>query len=811
LIPKPYCLKKTPSAVLVIFHLLFFQVASAQIAVHGIVEDEGKKPLQYVIVSLHQGAVVVGNTITDSTGYYRFTSLKTGEYQFLFRFVSYSDTIRSAALKGDTTIDIQLQNSKLLKPAEVQAKKPILQMEIDRLRFNVSGTDLAYGNNIWDVIGKTPLVNATEDGTVTISGTSGAVVYMNNKRVMLSGNALKAYLSAMPSDNMEAIEVMTSPSSKYDAEGGGGILNIVTKKNKVDGFNGNAVLSTRETALNSQSGSLFLNGRTGKRDIYSSLYLVDKRREPVSIQDFYFPPGGNDALLSSDINTSGQTRTWSSGVNLGIDHQLNANQVIGLLFDYSGNWDNKVRNAISYDQYLNSDSVTSSANTDQLNSNTFSLNLNYEGKLDSSGKKLSVDVDALHYSSSYNSVSNTNVLDSGTGKSLYDQDYFRSSSPQQVSNQSLKVDYTWPLGKNTSLEAGAKVSISEISDNLLFQNYDGNGGWVKDTGLSNLFKYDENINAAYAMLNHKISAVWAYQLGSRVENTIARGYLDGVKVVNRNYTDLFPTGFLKFAPPKWGTYVLAVSSRITRPSYWDVNPFRTYTTDKTYFEGNPFLLPSRYYREELSHSWNSKGAPYTFQVAASQTLNEFFSLPYQDTGNVVVYEKVNYGNKYSYTAAGIYYNQLRPWWQLSATILTGYIMTQGSYAEQPIDNRSFLFSISTNQTFTISKKEGLSCTVIANNTAPFTMVDTRIGNRLETEIRFRKSAGAFNMVLSATDLFKSNKDNYTVHETDLSAVESFYYDTRSAAFTVSYNFGKSTIKKNRSRSAEFENVKGRIM
>ncbi|HET6256484.1 MAG TPA: outer membrane beta-barrel protein [Puia sp.] len=795
----------------VFFYILLIQAASAQITVNGKVEDEIKKPLQYVVVSLHQGAIVVGNTITDSAGRYQFNHLKAGEYKFLFRFVSYNDTTLRAVIKEDTSIDVQLQSGKMLQSAQVTAKRPILQMEIDRLRFNVSGTDLAYGNNLWDVIGKTPLVNTSEDGAIRISGNSGAIVYVNNRKIMLAGNALKAYLSAIPADNVDAIEIMTTPSSKYDAEGGAGILNIITKKNTQDGFNGNASLSTRQTALNSQSGSLFLNGRTGKWDIYSDVYVVDKRREPTAIQDFYFPGSASDDVQNSDISTSGQTRTWSSGINLGIDRQLNRNNVIGLLFDYSGNWDNKSRNAVTHDQYLSSDSTTSSANTDKLNSNTYSFNLNYEGKLDSLGKKLALNFDALNYTSSYHSVNNTDVLDEATGKPLYNQDYFRSSSPQRVNNQSLKADFSWPFSKKISLDLGAKASASAINDNLVFEDYGAGGVWVENAALSNLFKYDENINAAYAILNHKINSIWAYQIGTRVENTIDRGYLDGVKVVDRNYTDVFPTGFLKFTPPHLGTYGLAVSSRITRPSYWDVNPFRTYTTDKTYFEGNPFLLPSRYYREELSHGWKGKSATYTVQLAASQTLNEFFSLPYQDSGNVVVYQKVNYGNKHSYTVAGIYYNQLRPWWQLSGTILAGHVSTQGSYASLTIDSRSYLVSISTNQTFSISPKHGLTCTVVANNTFPFTIVDTRVGNRLDTEIRFRKSAGAFNIVLSATDLFKSNKDNYNVHESDLLAVESFYYDTRSVALTVSYNFGKTTIRKNRSRATEFEAVKDRIM
>ena len=178
---------------------------------------------------------------------------------------------------------------------------------------------------------------------------------------------------------------------------------------------------------------------------------------------------------------------------------------------------------------------------------------------------------------------------------------------------------------------------------------------------------------------------------------------------------------------------------------------------------------------------------------------------------MVVFKKVNYGNKYSYTGALIYSNEFRPWWQFTGTLLTGYVRSIGDYATVPINNKTFLLTLSTNQTFTLSRKDGLTCTVIANNSLPYTIVNTRVGDRLDTEIRLRKSAGALNLTLSVTDLFRTNKDNYLVHAGDLQAVEAFYNDTRSVALTMGYNFGKSTVKSNRERDTQFQDVKGRIM
>jgi hypothetical protein len=683
-----------------------------------------------------------------------------------------------------------------LKAATVVGKRPIVEAGIDRLRFNVAGTDLVKGNTLWGLIEKTPLVTAGENGSIQIAGTTGAVVYINNKRKVLTGEALKTWLAAMPADNVEAIEVITTPSSKYEAEGGAGILNIVLKRNKQEGFDGSLALSNRETALNSQSGSVFLNDCSGKWDVYSTTYGVNRRRKPTARQDFSFGSSGE----SSDIALTNHNQAVSAGTNLGIDYQATPNQVVGMLFDYSGDWNNNTRDADTY----SGDSVAYSNNRDKINAHTYSLNLNYDGKLDPTGKRLSVDVDALRYVSSYRSTSRTAVLDRV-------DDYFRSSSPQDVSNQSVKVDFKWPFSKRVTLETGAKLSFSQINDNLVFENNGGGNAWVKDESRSNVFRYNEDIVAAYAVLNHTVNSSWAYQVGTRLEHTSARGWLDDIKAVNQNYLNAFPTGFLKFSPASKAIYVLAVSSRITRPSYWDVNPFRTYTNDATYWEGNPFLSPSRYYREELRRTMNVGKASYTFMAAATQTLGEIYALPHNDTGNVVVFKKINYGNRYSYTGAFVFAEAFRPWWQFSGTVLSGYIRTIGNYADVVINNKTFLLTLSTNQSFTLSRKNGLSCTVIANNSLPYTIVNTRVGDRFDTELRIRKTSGPFNFTLSVTDIFKTNRDNYVVHNGDLTALEEFYNDTRSVALTMNYAFGKASVKKNRDRDTQFQDVKDRIM
>ncbi|SDG75434.1 Outer membrane receptor proteins, mostly Fe transport [Flavobacterium omnivorum] len=785
-------------------------IGYSQLSITGKVTNEDEKPLVSVLVSIYSKKNIISNTITDSIGSYSFKNLKMNNYTIIYSYSTLNDSIPLVRLKTDTIINFRLQKANLLDEAIVKYKNPTLTRKIDRLIFNVSDTDIVYGNNIWNVIEKTPLVSSTSDGEIQINGTSGAIVYVNNKRKMLSGTALKNYLGSIPAENLKSIEIITTPPSKYDSEGSAGILNIVFKKNKEEGLIGDLSLSSRQTAVNSQAISNSLNYRKGKLNVFTTAYLSNRNRQPKFSKEILYSRNNNQ-LENRVINSFNDFEIESPGFNLGSDYQINSKNIIGVLFDYSGSWHNEKRIALRNDYFKNSGSVYVTHNKDELKSKTFSINLNYEKKIDSLGKALTFDLDFLKFISRNNSVSATDMIDQMTNNPLFNLNTFRSSSPQENTIGSFKMDLEYPVNERFSFDIGLKSSISVIDNNLIFENRSSENVWENDILRSNLFKYDENINAVYGLFNHELSSKWSYQIGVRFENTISKGWLQKVKVIDKNYNNIFPTAFLKYATSKDKSYVLAITSRITRPSYWDLNPFRTYTTDETYFEGNPFLLPSKYYRQEISYMSSSSKGTLTIQLATSQTFDEFFSLPSNPTENIISNKKTNYGNKYGFSNTVTYYSQLQPWWKLTSTLLSAFVNTKGSYAENiNINDKTYLFSVSANQNFTISNQKGLTCSLIVSNTFPNTIVNTHIGNRLETEIRLRKSIGNLNITLSAQDVLKSNKDKYRIQVNDLRITDENYHDTRSVALALSYSFGKSTIKDKRDRETGISDIKNRM-
>jgi len=782
---------------LVLLLLFISNLTFGQYTLSGKITDSDQKPIEFTIVSLSSNSETVDYVITDSLGRYEMTELAAGEYSCLFQYVAYADTAITINLTANKKLDLIYEGSLLLDEAVIVAKKPVLTRKIDRISFNVANTDIVFGSSIWEVLRKTPLVEVSNDGDIKINGTSGVTVYINDRKKVLSGEALMNYLSSVPSDNIEAIEVITTPPSRYEAQGGAGVLNIVMKRNEHEGLTGSIVGKTLQATFNSHGGNLSLNSRKGKLNVYADAYISNNTTQRLLDKNIDF--GSNNFLVKRQINTIFGSKSKYFGGDLGIDYDVKKNHVIGMLIDFSGSNNVDNRNAISMDNYSTTDSLSITDNTDDGMLKNYSVNLNYQGTLDSTGKKLTVNLDFFDYDSSDESVSKTGLYATDAETLLYTRSWFRSASPQKIKNLSASLDYEWSINDKLYIELGGKTSFSTINNDLLFEDRIDESVWIRDPLRSNLFKYEENIHAVYTSLNYDINDKWEYKLGVRLENTESNGFLEGKQVVDRNYTNIFPTAFLKYSANDESSYVLSLSSRITRPSFWNVNPFRYYTSDNAYLEGNPFLLPSKYFRQELNYTLRNESGTYIFQTGASQLIDEFYALPFNPSENVIANRQINYGNKYAFFESITMRKNFTDWWSLTGNMLAAYIMSKGEYNDIVIDNKTFLLSLSANQSFDISQKAGLSATLVLRNTFPIKIVNTDIGNRLVTELQLRKKMGRFSVGLHFRDMFKSNKDRYKIQVNDILINDINYHDSRGVLLVLRYSFGKLTIKDQRYR------------
>jgi len=517
--------------------------------------------------------------------------------------------------------------ARVLDKVTVTGKKPFLEQKADKLVVNIEGSATAAGATAFEIVQKIPGVLVINE-KLTVVG-KGTPVIMINGRVSQYTDILQV-LREMSAADIEKIELITNPGARYDAMGGA-IINFILKQNANLGTNGTVTLNGSTGLYNRNAthtdrnfyrhGEGFsLNYREGKFNIYTSYNFL--HRNQFDYNEF-------DRLINSYrfVQTNYAPGYYNSHTyRAGIDLYANKKNTIGIMvrgFSRNGldeaqnnTWqlDGITKQPLSNFQTFN--------NTQNQRVNT-AVNGNWKHSLDSSGNDLNIDLDYATFT-----VNNTsdiiNQLSNGSKHSL-----------QQIIHNPVrllvfKTDYTHPIGKHAKVEMGIKSGIATINNDLLFTQ---NG--VTDNSRSTDFKYQENINAAYASFQHTIHK-WELRGGLRTEQTIATGHMHGQLILEKNYWQLFPSFFVTRKLSKQLSAILQYSKRVNRPGYLQQNPFIQYLDSLTYSKGNPLLKPeianeykfSLAYKNQpfLSISYNKK-RDVIFENAPNQNGNLTYTMP----------------------------------------------------------------------------------------------------------------------------------------------------------------------------------------
>ena len=586
--------------------------AGAQLgSVTGKVLD-GDAPAEFTNVLLVTVAdsQVIKLELADESGNFTFTDLPAAEYFIRTSGIGYADTPHPAfpltAGQALTLPDYDLKsNGTTLDAVEVIARKPFLEQKAGMLVVNVDQTITGQGGSVIDMLRKVPGI-VIAGSRIQMAGKSGLTILIDGRPTKYMD--INSLLRDMPADNIKSIEVISQPGAQYDAEGNGGVINIVLKKNALSGFNGQAYVGGGYGQRAKYRAGSNLSYRTGKWNLTGG--AAYNRRSWVE---------GLDLIRRFDDRTFVQTNRdfglpVSYSVRGGADYDLNDRQRAGVNVRY--NWGESNRTASNntrvetpetgmlmqaFSTALNNERPWTSLNTDAF----------YRIQLDTSGQEINFDL-------SYNSFTRdgrTDLVTTGDGN-FPDRVNLEPSTADIISGQ---VDYKKPLSKQTVFKAGAKASVAEL-DNELLARFNQGGEMIVDRNLSNRFLYDENIQAVYSSLAWEKGDLSA-NLGLRYERTEMDGYNVTVDSFNRrDFSQLFPS--LSFSMPAVGPLgvSLAYSYRIERPSYYDLNPFVSYLDPLTFEKGNPFLRP------ELVHSG---------QVSLTYEKQPFFNLSYDYTSDVI--------------------------------------------------------------------------------------------------------------------------------------------------------------------------------
>lgn len=626
---------ENPSLLLIILSTLCHLSSFGQGMIKGSVTDEKNTPLNSVIVKLKVTAdsVVYKSMSTDQSGSFVFNNVAQGNYGIEIDLLGYNRTTRSGLIvnRTDTTINlgtITLSSStRTLSGIEIKAKASFIEKQIDKTVVNVDQNIANTGTNVLELLKKLPGVQVSPDGQVTLNGKSGVNITIDGKTTYLSGEDLANLLTNTPSSDIHKIEIMTNPSAKYDAEGTGGMINIIRKKNSKSGLNGTVTGGFGWGHNHRYNGSLALSYKNDKYNLYvNNNYGYNKALPGKStvIADIM----NNNALLTEEVSDNSRGSTYraynsAAGLNLYLSPKTTLT-LTGNILDREAT-ENIASLVTSFDGSHNQTGGENFAAINRDKPFNYTTGVQLVHKLDTSGRQWSADADFSSYRyqpGQYNTTVNYDL--SGN---LLSQDNVFIDESRTLRIFGARADYVQPLPGNGKIETGLKSSYVKTNNNSTYYNQMG-GQNVVDSAKNDYNINSENINAAYFNFNGQYQKL-TVQAGLRAEQTVTTGQqLSTNAAVERNYFQLFPTLFLSDKLGDQNTFNFQFGRRTDRPDYHELVPFRRPLSATLYFQGNPNLRPNLDWHTEITWAYH-----HTFFVtAAYDVVRDYLrTFPYLDS------------------------------------------------------------------------------------------------------------------------------------------------------------------------------------
>lgn len=592
--------------------VLAAQPPQKRITIKGtVLEKDSDFPLEYATISFtnSKGEIVTGG-VTDMNGKFSI-EVPAGTYDVKFEFISYqTHVLRKQNLTKDTTYPTVYlaMDAASLNEVVVRAETTEVQIRLDKKVYNIGKDLTAGGATVSDALNNVPSVTVDVDGTIALRGSENVKILINGKPSAIAGFGSTDALRQLPAESIERVEVITSPSARYDAEGTAGILNIILKKEKTLGLNGSLSGSVSTPLGTNLTGNI--NLRTNKFNIFTTTGFYYNDMPGVGrFDNHYFSrnitdAAGNVITVEPNYdrvmeNRDNQRLRRGFNTNLGIEYFLTESSSLTASGFYRlGNNNNETINKVqNFKNNTLQEQNVRTENADDDNSN-FQVALNYENKFDKSGNhKLTAD---LQYDRSKRNE-NSFILDE-----IEVPAYLRLPSEDIYTkehrfNYLAQADYVLPIGEHAQFEAGYRGDFGKTeTDYMLLQEYGTSGNFYRNDSISNLFTYDQNVNAVYTQYGNKFGK-FSFLLGLRYEHTNAKGKLDAENVAsntpfdmnfNKNYGGLFPTVNFTYELQEGENITLGYNRRINRPWRWFLNPFPSRSSEANVFQGNPDLDPA---------------------------------------------------------------------------------------------------------------------------------------------------------------------------------------------------------------------------
>lgn len=789
--------------------------------ISGKIVTETNEPLPYSLVKLVNIADTTKNMETSANldGLYQFVNVSEGQYLLRVKMVGYQpyNGQKFSFSGSDLQLpEIKMQStSKQLKEVSVVGQKPFVERKADKTVLNVENNATAAGNSVLELLEKAPGVTIDrQTDQIKLNNKAGITVMVDGKTNYLSGADITTVLSNMTSDQVASIELITNPSSKYDAAGNAGIINIKLKRNKNFGTNGSAVLNTGwggvkdgPNNLYRHSANLNLNHRTEQWNIFGNTTYNTRS-------------GFNETLLTRTANTPSMRTTFDQSFNrkqkspgysakIGADYYASKKTVLGVMVDFF-NAKNEVMGLSSADVNEYQGNTHTLSYIRQNNGNNSKMqnvtaNFNVKHDLPKEEANITFDVDYANYTMDRNDSFDARYLN--TAQQETNSSNLRNIVDAKIDVIAAKTDFSWPFSKTLKFEAGLKSSFVNTNNDFVSEQL-SNGSWADILGRSNLFIYKENINAAYSNLS-KTWKKWDLQLGLRAEHTHSKGHsITSNKIVDRNYVSLFPSVFLKQELSKNHSFNYSYSRRIDRPSYQQLNPFVQYLDPYTIDSGNPYL--NAQFTDNFEFAYNFKEFSLSFNYADVRGMITQVSRQNDATRQIEV-QRQNFGHANLYNANLFVPLKITKQWSMQNNFSANYQKYEdGTLVGAQFQKSKVSFNFNTSQSFVFSKTFRAELSFWYDSPRIRGVEETTIAQyALNLGVQKSLMQNRIKLRLSVDDILNTNYWEGRMKYQNVDMYVTNHYVNRRASFSINYSFGNQQVKSARNRKTSLEDIKGR--
>ncbi len=804
------------SAVLIFIFFAFFNVLSGQdFSLQGSVQDEKGAgiPFATILLKMAEDSSIVKADVTTESGLYVFQNIRPGKYFAEASYIGLTEgrsEVFDHSGKPQTLQTIVLtENAKQLEEVVVTGQRALIEVKADRTIFNVQGTINSAGENGLNLLRKAPGVLVDNNNSISVLGRAGVLIYVDGRRVPLTGDDLTNYLENLTSEQIDKIDIITNPGSKYEAQGNAGIIDIRLKKDKNLGYNGSLSTTYGHGRYGTGNANASGNYRNKKLNTFGNVGYNKGTRWNEMIFDTY----QNGIRLDETNRSTGDFE----GINgrLGSDFFISPKSTIGFLIgaqsnlieNYSNN-----RTFISPESNPNKiDSILTAPNTSTGDRKQATFNLNYA--YESGKNRLNIDADYGSFRNEADYLQPNYYYNAGE-TAIISQIINSYNTPVKIDIATAKADFeTEVFGGNLGI--GTKFSNVATDNTFLFFNVK-NGVATRDNRRSNQFNYNENVLAGYVNYSKNLSSKWNASAGLRVENTDATGELTAFATdleeppATFDYTSYFPSAGLTYQHKPEHAFSVNYGRRINRPDYNVLNPFREQLSELSYSKGNKFLQPEIVNNIELGYTFNYR---YSFKLAYSNTSNQITRLigPDELDPRAGFISWDNLATQKLYSANLSLPVDITGWWNAYMNFSASYTDNQADYGNgKVVDVQAGSYSCYQQHTFKLGKQWKGEISGWYSGPGVWGGVflyDPSYSLNLGLQRKFFKEK--MNVRLSAGDI---------TYQSGWSGVSRFNgqvgngrgnWDSRRATISISYDLGNNNVK-SRKRNTGIEDESKRV-